>query len=203
MVYTHISMNRSEIMNRKVSAIINEALSVSIAMNESEELHHAIAEVAKSCIQTIKGGNKILFAGNGGSAADAQHLTAELINKFMHTRRAIAAIALTTDTSVITSIANDSSFEMIFSRQIEGIGNKGDTLIVISTSGSSPNIIAAINTARQKGMTIAGFTGSGKNLMTDLCDIIVQIPSNQTPRIQEGQILAGHILCSLIEEGLL
>jgi D-sedoheptulose 7-phosphate isomerase len=172
-------------------------------MASSEEFMGSLTETATLCCAALRSGKKILFAGNGGSAADAQHLAAELINKFMHTRPAIAAIALTTDTSVITSIANDSSFEMIFSRQIEGIGNKGDILIVISTSGSSPNIISAINTARQKGIAIAGFTGSGRSLMTDLCDINVQIPSQETPRIQEGHILAGHILCSLIEEGLL
>jgi D-sedoheptulose 7-phosphate isomerase len=190
-------------MQNKVRAILSESEAVHRRMASSEEFVRSITETATLCCSALRSGKKILLAGNGGSAADAQHLAAELINKFMHTRRAIAAIALTTDTSVITSISNDSSFDMIFSRQIEGIGNKGDILIAISTSGSSPNIISAINTARQKGIIIAGFTGSDKNLMTDLCDIIVQIPSKETPRIQEGHILAGHILCSLIEEGLL
>jgi D-sedoheptulose 7-phosphate isomerase len=144
-------------------------------------------------------GNKILLAGNGGSAADAQHLAAELVNRFNYERPAIAAISLSTDTSVITSVGNDSGFESLFSRQVEALGKSGDILILLSTSGNSPNIVKAAISGKEMGMVVAGFTGMKENRLADLSNIVIKVPSDSIPRIQEGHILAGHILCDLIE----
>jgi len=168
-------------------------------MTESDELKNNVVAIAKACTDAILSGKKILFAGNGGSAADAQHLTAELVNRFNYDRPGIAAISLSTDTSVITSVSNDSSFENIFSRQIEALGVKGDIFIILSTSGKSENIIKAAKTARERGLIVAGFTGHAGNDLEGLCHFMIKVPSVCTPRIQEGHILFGHILCDLIE----
>jgi len=186
-------------MQNRVRAILAESEAVHSLMASSEELVSSIAETALVCCTALRSGKKILFAGNGGSAADAQHLAAELVNRFNHERPALAAIALSTDTSVITSIGNDSGFESLFSRQIEALGSSGDILVLLSTSGNSPNILKAAKAAAERGVVIAGFTGNSENRLAELCDIVVKIPSDCTPRIQEGHILAGHILCDLIE----
>lgn len=181
---------------------IEESLKAKKAMLESDELIEAINRTAGICIDAIKNGRKLMLAGNGGSAADAQHIAGELVNRFMFDRPGLPAIALTTDTSIITSIANDYSFEQIFSRQVEAVGNEGDVLILISTSGNSPNILKAAEAARKKGITIAGLTGITGGRLRDLCDIIIRVPSKETPRIQECHGLISHILCGLIETGL-
>ena len=142
--------------------------------------------------------NKLIFAGNGGSAADSQHLSAELMSKFEFDREAISSIALTTDTSIITSISNDFDYSNIFSRQIEGIASKGDVFFGITTSGNSQNIINAFKTAKSKGLICVGLTGNNNNL-SFYCDHLLQIPSANTARIQEGHRIIGHILCGLIE----
>ncbi|MBE0677013.1 MAG: SIS domain-containing protein [Bacteroidales bacterium] len=190
-------------MKKKIVAIVEEATSVYHGMSKSDDFIQSLSELAEKCIAALKSGNKILLAGNGGSAADAQHLAAELVNRFMHERNAIAALALTTDTSILTSVGNDSGFDRIFSRQVEALGNRGDILILLSTSGTSTNILNAAATARKKGLITAGFTGMETNALTGLCDLVVHIPSQKTARIQEGHILAGHILCGLIETELL
>lgn len=186
-------------MQKRVKAILSESEAVHRRMASSEEFVSSISEAAGLCCTAIRSGKKILFAGNGGSAADAQHLAAELVNRFNYERPAMAALALSTDTSVITSIGNDSGFESLFSRQIEAIGNSGDILILLSTSGNSPNIVKAAKAGKERGVIIAGFTGEKENMLAELSDIVVKIPSDCTPRIQEGHILAGHILCDLIE----
>jgi len=172
---------------------------------ESRALHEQLLTLAPrieqalqmmiSCIET---GGKIMFAGNGGSAADAQHLAAELVNRFKKERRPLAGIALSTDTSVITSIANDYSFDEIFSKQIMAIGRTGDLFVGISTSGSSKNVTRAMETARDMGIATIGLKGRGGRIK-DLADCALAVPSGNTPRVQEAHILIGHILCELLE----
>ncbi len=186
-------------MQNRVSKILSDASSVHCKMNESNELKNSVVALAKACTAAISSGKKIIFAGNGGSAADAQHLTAELVNRFNYDRPGIAALSLATDTSVITSVSNDSTFDSIFSRQIEALGGKGDVFIALSTSGRSNNIIKAAQSAREKGLIVAGFIGQAGNDLEKLCNFTIKIPSDCTPRIQEGHILFGHILCDLIE----
>ena len=150
-------------------------------------------------VKTLKSGNKILFCGNGGSAADAQHLAAELVGRYKTERKGLPGIALTTDTSIITAIGNDYGFERIFDRQIESLANKGDMLIGISTSGNSANVINALKVATELGCITVCFTGKGGGLMNKYCDLNLIVPSDNTARIQEMHILIGHTICDLIE----
>lgn len=161
-----------------------------------------VEKVAGECIDALRRGKKILFAGNGGSAADSQHLAAELVSRLNYDRPGLAAIALTTDTSALTAIGNDYAFDNIFSRQIEALGQEGDVLIAISTSGKSKNILRALDAAKIKGMTTIGFSGVSAPLMAECCDWVVNVPSRETPKIQECHILLGHIICGLIEDAL-
>jgi len=158
--------------------------------------------IADICIEAIRRGNKILFCGNGGSAADAQHLAAELLGKLNFDRPALPAIALTTDTSVLTAIGNDYGFEHVFSRQIEGFGNPGDILIAISTSGNSKNILKAIESAKELEMKVVGITGARGGEMSTLgqCDFLFQAASNDTQAIQEEHMRLGHKYCTIIEK---
>ena len=159
-----------------------------------------IALVTELMIAAIKQGHKILFFGNGGSATDASHLAAELVNRFAKNRRALPAIALTTDMSVITSIGNDSDFSEIFSRQIQALGQKGDVAIAISTSGKSPNVLKGVEAARSRGITTIGFTGGDGGPLAQRADHAFIVPSKVTARIQETHITLGHVICGLIEE---
>lgn len=168
----------------------------------SDLLFGAFESMLEACAACIKNGGKILFFGNGGSAADAQHLATELTIRYVKDRPPIAAIALTTDTSSLTAAGNDFGFDHIFSRQIEALGNKGDVAIAISTSGKSPNIINALRTARQKGLVTSGLSGRDGGAMPNLCDIMVIVPSQETARIQEMHILLGHLLCGALEQKL-
>lgn len=147
----------------------------------------------------LQNGKKILFCGNGGSAADAQHLAAEFSGRFYSDRKALPAEALHCNTSYLTAVANDYSFDVVYSRLIDGIGQEGDVLIGLSTSGNSGNIINALNTARSKQMVTVGFTGITGGKMKDSCDYLINIPSSDTPRIQESHIMVGHIICQLVE----
>lgn len=167
---------------------------------KSPEMLSAIAKATKISVDAYRSGNKLLFAGNGGSAADAQHLAGEMVSRFYFDRPALPAIALTTDTSILTAAGNDYGFEKIFSRQIEANGVKGDVLFAITTSGNSPNILKAIEACRTKGITVIGLTGGTGGLMKDKCDHILTVPSNETPIIQESHIMIGHIICALVEE---
>ena len=165
-----------------------------------EELLPLIQKAGELCINALKNGNKIMLCGNGGSAADAQHIAAELSGRFKKERKALAGIALTTDTSALTAIGNDYGYEYVFSRQVEAIAKKGDVLIGISTSGNSANVINAINVAKEIGCKIITLTGKDGGKMKDLGDINIIVPSNDTPRIQEMHIMSGHMICALIDE---
>ncbi len=158
-----------------------------------------VERVASACTRALRHGKKILLAGNGGSAADSQHLAAELVSRLRFDRPGLAALALTVDTSALTAIGNDYSFDQIFSRQIEAIGNDGDVFIGISTSGKSANILRAFDAARAKNMLTIGFTGSKSPFMAERCEHVINVPSKEVPKIQECHILFGHIICALIE----
>ena len=162
----------------------------------------AIEALGRTLAESIQEGHKVLFVGNGGSAADAQHLAAEIVGRFEKDRSGLAAIALTTDSSTLTSIANDYGFDSIFSRQVEALGQSGDILVAISTSGNSPNILKAVEAAKTKGLTTIGLLGKTGGELKELVDHPLVVPSDNTARIQEAHILIGHILCQLIEESL-
>jgi len=161
----------------------------------------AVSAIADRIAQTLRTGGKLLIAGNGGSAADAQHVAAEFLSRFGFDRNPLPAIALTTDTSVLTAIGNDYGFEQVFERQVRGLGRKGDMLIAISTSGRSPNVIAALKAARETGMTTVGFSGSAGE-MHALCDLFLAVPSKETALIQQIHITALHAICGIVEREL-
>lgn len=185
---------------------------IEVSLNESaatkklmlEKNFEEINEVSDVLIGVVKTGRKIMFIGNGGSAADSQHLATEFVIRLSHDldRPSIAAIALTTDTSMLTAGGNDIGFENVFARNIEGLGNEGDALICISTSGNSPNILKAVETAKEKKIITIGFLGKDGGKLIKECDYSVLIPSNNTQRIQEGHITAGHIICEIVEREL-
>lgn len=159
-----------------------------------------IQAAATLCKDALDAGHKVLFCGNGGSAADSQHLAAELVGRFVKERRSLPAIALTTDTSILTAVANDYAYDDVFARQVEGLGQAGDVLVGISTSGNSKNVVKAVEEAKKKGLKTIAFTGQGGGRLGELCDVTVAVPSKVTARIQEMHILAGHIICELVEE---
>lgn len=163
------------------------------------ELVETVEQIARDCCDALRRGNKILFAGNGGSAADAQHLAAELVSRLNFDRPGLAAFALTTDTSVLTAIGNDYGYEEVFARQVNAVGAAGDVLIAISTSGRSRNILLALEEARRKGLRTVGLTGQSGADMLERCEHIIRIPSTEVPKIQEGHIMLGHTICGLIE----
>lgn len=190
-------------MDDPMKAFIDEELgrtrAVMDAMAADAALGEVIQRAAAACIEALQRGNKILFAGNGGSAADSQHLAGELVSRFAYDRPGLPAFALTTDTSVLTAIGNDYGYEKLFSRQVQAVGAKGDVLVAFSTSGRSPNILAALREARARGIFTIGMTGLRGDAMAADCDCLVKVPSAETPKIQEGHITLGHILCGLIE----
>lgn len=161
-----------------------------------------LTKASAMVVRILKRGNKILLCGNGGSAADAQHIAAELTGRYKTERRGLPGIALTTDTSALTAIGNDYGYERVFDRQVEALANKGDLLIGISTSGNSSNIISALKLARELGCSTLGFSGRDGGAMNEVCDINLVVPSNNTPRIQEMHILFGHTLCQIIDNEL-
>jgi len=162
-------------------------------------LHARILEVVVRSVSALQRGNKLLFAGNGGSAADAQHWAAELVSRFNYDRPGLPGIALTTDTSALTAIGNDYGYERVFARQIEALGRKGDLLFAISTSGNSKNVLYGIETARTLGIEVIGFTGRQGGVMADRCAVCLHMPSDETAKIQEGHELIGHLICGMIE----
>lgn len=178
---------------------VQEHISIMTELLTDKRYLAAVAAVGRELTQAIAAGNKLLFFGNGGSAADAQHLTAEMTGRFIKERRALPAIALTTNTSSLTAIGNDYSYDLVFARQIEALGKPGDVAIGISTSGNSPNVVLAIEAARKKGLVGVGLTGAGSCKLSSACDYCIQIPSTSTARIQEAHILTGHILCEIVE----
>lgn len=181
---------------------IQKSQDVITAVLADDILLKTVELIAQRCVQRLKNGGKILLAGNGGSAADAQHLAAELVSRLRYNRPGIAGLALTTDTSALTAIGNDYSFDYLFARQIEALGQPGDALIAISTSGKSPNILQAVAAAKAKGLLTIGFTGKAACPLQTACELVLQVPSTETPKIQECHIMLGHIICALIEEAL-
>lgn len=171
-------------------------------MLHDELLLATLKEIAKASVACLKNGGKILLAGNGGSAADAQHIAGELVSRFEFDRPGLPAIALTTDTSILTAIGNDYGYEKLFARQVQAHGNKGDIFIGYSTSGRSKNILNALEESRRKGLISVGFGGDAGGLLPDLCDHLLLVPAQTTPKIQEGHLILGHILCGLIENSL-
>jgi D-sedoheptulose 7-phosphate isomerase len=162
----------------------------------------AVAQVAEVIAQAYRGGGKLLLLGNGGSAADAQHLAAELVGRYLKDRRPLAALALADNASSLTAISNDYAFERAFARQVEALGAPGDVVIAISTSGASANVLAALRAARERGLVTVGVTGRRGDALAAACDHCIRVPSDETPRIQEGYMLLCHALCELVEERL-
>ncbi|HMG82672.1 MAG TPA: D-sedoheptulose 7-phosphate isomerase [Ferruginibacter sp.] len=186
----------------QIKGIIQASIDVKAAVLQNDELVKTVADCIEVVATAFKNGNKVLFCGNGGSAADAQHLAAEFSGRFYTDRDALPAEALHCNTSYITAVANDYSYDVIYSRMVKGIGKKGDVLIGLSTSGNSKNIMNAFETAKEKGMATIGFTGATGGKMKSLSDHLINVPSTDTPRIQESHILLGHIICQLVEEKL-
>lgn len=190
-------MNKINVIKDQISAsaIVKEQLL------SDEKLINKIAEAAEVCTQAYLTGKKTLFAGNGGSAADAQHLAGEFVSKFYFDRPGLPSVALTTDTSIITAIGNDYGYDRLFARQVQAQGCKGDVFIGISTSGNSRNIVAALDECRKKGIFTIALTGANPCQMDDF-DLVIKVPSTSTPRIQECQTLIGHIICCIVEENI-
>lgn len=179
---------------------ITAALSVLAQIQQNQELKSQFSEFVQICEAALRRGNKLLFAGNGGSAADAQHLAAELVVRFKLDRPGLPALALTVDSSVLTAIGNDYGFDQLFSRQVQALGQKGDVLIALSTSGNSTNILTAVPVAQAAGLHVVGMTGANGGTLAQIADLCLQMPSDDTPRIQEAHTLLGHILCDLLEK---
>lgn len=179
-----------------------EAQHIMTAMLEDRSLQSKLAQAALACIECLQEGHKIFLAGNGGSAADAQHIAGEFVSRFAFDRPGLPAIALTTDSSILTAIGNDYGYEKLFARQVRTHGQKGDVFIGYSTSGKSPNVLQAFEEARSKGLVCIGFTGNLGGSMVTLCDYLLEVPSSDTPKIQEGHLVMGHILCGLVENAM-
>ncbi len=182
---------------------ISKSIETKKLILQDEKFLCDIERIVEIIVSALKSGKKVLFAGNGGSASDCNHMATELVSKFCNERKALAAVSLTSNNSTITAIANDYGFEKVFSRQIEALGEKGDVFVALSTSGNSKNIIEALRAAKEIGLISIGL--SGKNLcdMDNLCDFILKVPSDKTPIIQESHIMLGHLICKMIEEKFL
>jgi len=186
-------------MRAAIAAELDKAVRNMQALAADAALQAQLEQAARLCVDALRDGRKLLFAGNGGSAADAQHWAGELVSRFYYDRPGLPAIALTTDSSILTAIGNDYGYDYTFARQVEALGQAGDVLVAISTSGNSPNILRAAEAARARGVHVVGFTGESGGKLAPLCGICFRMPSSETPRIQEGHELAGHLLCALIE----
>lgn len=189
-------------MRDYITGQIEEARRVVSNMLEDTELQLNLTAASKAAIACFNAGGKILLAGNGGSAADAQHIAGEFVSRFAFDRPGLPAIALTTDTSIMTAIGNDYGYESLFARQVQANGCKGDIFIGYSTSGQSPNILRAFEKAREIGLTTIGLTGNRGGPLLGLCDYLLEVPSSDTPKIQEGHLILGHILCGLVERSI-
>jgi D-sedoheptulose 7-phosphate isomerase len=187
-------------MNEKIKNIIASSIDTKRQIMENERMIQTLEDCSNVITTAFKNGNKVLFCGNGGSAADAQHLAAEFSGRFYTDRDALPAEALHCNTSYMTAVANDYSYDVVYSRMIKGIGNPGDVLIGLSTSGNSKNIIEAFKTAKLKNMVTVGLTGDNGGMMKEMSDFLLNVPSSDTPRIQESHIMLGHIICQLVEE---
>lgn len=184
----------------RIKAIINESISVKTVLVQDQQMMEKIGQIVDLVTEAFRHGNRVYFCGNGGSAADAQHLAAEFSGRFYKNRKALPAEALHCNTSYLTAVANDYSYDDIYARLVDGIMNSGDVLFGFSTSGNSGNIIKAFEVAKNKGVVTIGFTGDTGGKIRELCDHLINIPSSVTPRIQESHIMVGHIICELVEE---
>lgn len=189
-------------MNQFIAKKIQESIAVKNAIAQDEQLLNNIQHTAAAITSSLQAGHKILFCGNGGSAADAQHLAAEFSGRFYKDRLPLYAEALHCNTSYMTAVGNDYGYDQVYSRILRGIGQAGDVLVAISTSGNSGNILEAIKTAKEKRMIVVGMTGHSGGKMKDLCDYLLNMPSDDTPRIQESHITVGHIICEIVENNL-
>lgn len=184
----------------RVENYIKASIETKESILHDSKILKIIDEVADIIVQAYKDGKKVLIAGNGGSAADAQHIAGELVSKFYFDREPLSAISLSTDTSVLTAIGNDYGYENVFARQVRAIGVKGDVFLAISTSGNSKNVVLALEEARKIGLATVGLMGEKACVMDNLCDYSIKVPSHVTPHIQESHIMVGHIICALVEE---
>ena len=186
----------------RIKEAINDSIELKQRLLQDDRLIKVVEDVINECVNAFRNGNKILFCGNGGSAADAQHLAAELSGRFYYDRDPLPAEALHVNTSFLTAVANDYSYDEVFSRMVKGMGQKGDVLFGLSTSGNSANIVKAFETALEKEMKTIGLTGETGGEMAALCCYLINVPSTDTPRIQEAHIMIGHVICELIESTL-
>jgi D-sedoheptulose 7-phosphate isomerase len=183
-----------------IESQIEKSYKTKKAILEDDSLLSVIREVSSKTVEAYRRGNKTLIAGNGGSAADAQHIAGEFVSRFYFDRPGLPSMALTTDTSILTAIGNDYGYERLFARQIEANAKEGDIFIAISTSGNSPNILEALEVCKDRNILSVGLTGESGGRMKDICDYCICVPSSETPRIQESHILIGHIICAVVEE---
>jgi D-sedoheptulose 7-phosphate isomerase len=190
--------------NAKMRKLVAGELEESAAVKReiAQHLSQEIAKAARLILESYKAGGKLLLIGNGGSAADAQHIAAEFVGRFKLERRGLPAIALTTNSSILTALANDYAYDIVFSRQLEVLANDKDVLIAITTSGTSPNILKGVEMAHAKGATVIGLTGGNGGKLKDMADLTIVVPSDNTPRIQEAHITIGHTICYLVEKWL-
>lgn len=186
----------------RIEEIISQSIDIKAKILNNKDFIKEISRAVELLIETFKNGNKVLFCGNGGSAADAQHLAAEFSGRFYYDRPPLRAEALHVNTSYLTAVANDYSYDMVYSRMIRALGDRNDVLVAISTSGNSKNIILALEEAKKRNMKIISLSGLGGGLMKAFSDIIFEVPSKDTPRVQESHIMIGHILCELVESSL-
>jgi D-sedoheptulose 7-phosphate isomerase len=189
--------------NDPIAAHLKQSLAALERANNDAALLATARKIAGVIIVALRAGNKLLIIGNGGSAADAQHIAAEIIGRYKQDRPGYAAIALTTDTSALTAIANDYGFEQVFARQVEGLGQRGDVLLALSTSGRSPNILAALRKARERGLVTVGFTGGKGEVLGASCDHLLVAPSDDTPMVQQIHLAIGHGICDEVEQAMM
>ena len=190
--------------------VIRGAALARTRFEESAQVKRALAETSAEVVaraaaivyECLRDGHKVLICGNGGSAADAQHIAGEFVGRFLKERRALPAIALTTDTSILTAIGNDYAFDVIFSRQVEALGAPGDVLIGITTSGNSPDVLRAVEAARRVGLRTIGLTGQSGGKLAPLADVCIRVPTTATPRVQEGHIAIAHVICELVDDAV-
>ena len=187
-------------VNEYIDTEFDKSIKLLNAMSRDTALRELVLRAVALAVAALRGGNKLLFAGNGGSAADAQHWAGELVSRFHFDRPGLPAVALTTDTSILTAIGNDYGYDYVFARQVEALGRPSNVFFAISTSGNSKKILRAIDAARTLGIGVIGFTGQGGGKMAELCDLCFRMPSSETPKVQEGHEFIGHLLCGLIEQ---
>lgn len=190
------------LMKEYVLESFKNSIKTKQAILEDENILLSIHKIADKITEAMKNGSKLLIAGNGGSAADAQHVAGEFVNRFHFDRPGLPCIALTTDSSVLTAVGNDYAFAQVFQKQIEAFGKAGDVFIGITTSGNSANILEAMKLCKEKSITTIGLTGQKTGKIDELCDYIIKVPSNETPRIQESHILIEHIICGIVESSI-